>query len=1189
MAAENVTLLTALDGAWLAKRISRLPDGTVKIWPYDYAKWFRIGQVQVDDIYEFHSHLWDLAPMRDMAMVRGEPIDGINRQRSRKLSLSRTQNGVPVPATLAAAPRYVVPTDFDSLPCPPWLNAVDEPDVAVEFAVSHLPDEFHGATVAYEFTAGQGIKPGLNLRLYHWSDRPLSDAELKALFKGCPVDPKIYAPAQPIYTATLVVEADVVDPVPARRRIGLWRGDRDEITLPPIETAKARQAAGGISGAPSQSYAQHRADIGDHEGGRGFHGPIGSAIYRYFYEHGAETDAEWLRADLEAATRSAHRDRAKHPDAYIEDRVRDLDAWIEWTREQEQEKADAQSRPIEPSYPPPMGSADEARGAVAAAVRAWAAEAEAWREGEPPTIRGILAGVGLSKTTAACVEAIVPRARKKLPTIMACPTTKLCEEVARQLATLGVEARVYYGRSADDPTNPAEQMCRKSSLAAAIIDAGASVKRHACRSDGHECELAHLCGDQRQQRKPPLTWLVPHALLFLKRPECIPAGAALILDEAFHGSAMDDTWLDLAELLVNRRAFGRTREGADDATADLRAISYRVYDAITAGADGFLRLDALIAAGVTADDIRLGLNLEKHRLAILNGVVPGMPQAEALRLIKIAGKHNRRVLDLMKLWELLGRQFETQAARSPWLTYHAAVHPKDDPKPSLRMSWCNPIHKSWAGPALLLDATMAPKIARVFFPAMPDPARIEAAMPPHVRIRQITDRPMSRHMLIESEDADEAHNKTRRNNLKRLRDYIETRAAEVAPKRALVVCQLDVEEALKAGWSPPSNVAMPANVELAHHGAVRGLNQWGDVALLIVVGRTEPNARTVERIARALFGVDIEEIPAAANGDAPYRRITKGIRMRDGSGRAVEANRHPDPLVEAVRWSIAEAGLIHAVGRPRGVNRTADTPLQIDILTNICLPGIEVDEVTTWDAIQPSEQDIMRSRGAVPSTHADQFACYPDLFKNAKAAEDAARRDRRNPPKTPIEESYIGKFGGFLSVAYRKRGSRGPAGRLLFDPARIDPAAWLAAKLGVEVTLLDTPRPIEDTAAPEPEVEPRQPIEDTAAPEPEPEAPAARDDVVTVVPFWRDPTRPRSAPVGGVPPWRQQKSEPPAPATRPCEWFVEARHCGAPVAHGMTWCPAHIAHAAAITGYGEGRSIPFFGDDDVDPVAEAAD
>jgi hypothetical protein len=33
--AEKVTLLTGLDGAWLAKRVSWLPDGTVKIWPYD--------------------------------------------------------------------------------------------------------------------------------------------------------------------------------------------------------------------------------------------------------------------------------------------------------------------------------------------------------------------------------------------------------------------------------------------------------------------------------------------------------------------------------------------------------------------------------------------------------------------------------------------------------------------------------------------------------------------------------------------------------------------------------------------------------------------------------------------------------------------------------------------------------------------------------------------------------------------------------------------------------------------------------------------------------------------------------------------------------------------------------------------------------------------------------------------------
>ena len=53
---------------------------------------------------------------------------------------------------------------------------------------------------------------------------------------------------------------------------------------------------------------------------------------------------------------------------------------------------------------------------------------------------------------------------------------------------------------------------------------------------------------------------------------------------------------------------------------------------------------------------------------------------------------------------------------------------------------------------------------------------------------------------------------------------------------------------------------------------------------------------------------------------------------------------HADPTAEAIRWSICEAELIQAMGRGRGVNRTAENPLQIDLLTDVVLP-VTVDEL----------------------------------------------------------------------------------------------------------------------------------------------------------------------------------------------------------------------------------------------------
>jgi hypothetical protein len=76
---------------------------------------------------------------------------------------------------------------------------------------------------------------------------------------------------------------------------------------------------------------------------------------------------------------------------------------------------------------------------------------------------------------------------------------------------------------------------------------------------------------------------------------------------------------------------------------------------------------------------------------------------------------------------------------------------------------------------------------------------------------------------------------------------------------------------------------------------------------------------------------------------------------------------------------------------------------------------------------------------------------YPDLFDSAEAARKAIKRE--NPGQTPNELDYLMSVcPGFQSIAYRRPGSRGPAGRLLYDPERIDPEAWLAERLGATVT-----------------------------------------------------------------------------------------------------------------------------------------
>lgn len=163
--------------------------------------------------------------------MRGKPAAGVDlRNARRRLHARKARDGSTEPATIEGAARHWIPLDVNSIACPDWLDPVREPDRAVEHIVGLLPKEFHGATCWWAFTAGQGVKDGIRIRLFFWSDRALADWELKAWLgermpapgapRGAcpqrfPIDLSLFSPAQPIYVAKPLF-VGMPDPVPIR-------------------------------------------------------------------------------------------------------------------------------------------------------------------------------------------------------------------------------------------------------------------------------------------------------------------------------------------------------------------------------------------------------------------------------------------------------------------------------------------------------------------------------------------------------------------------------------------------------------------------------------------------------------------------------------------------------------------------------------------------------------------------------------------------------------------------------------------------------------------------------------------------------------------------------------------------------------------------------------------------------------
>jgi len=659
-------------------------------------------------------------------------------------------------------------------------------------------------------------------------------------------------------------------------------------------------------------------------------------------------------------------------------------------------------------------------------------------------------GVGKTRTWRECVAPALLAAG--LRGVLSVPRHQLGEEIVRDLASIRIAARVYRGRAADDPEQPGKKMCHDLERANLIEDALADVSTHACKDKDQICQFYGVCGYQRQRQERPDMWIVPHQLLFRRRPTFIPAPASVAIDESFCGAALHGfdnprrVWLhelvDVREILIttNKLAY---RDASK--TADLMDTSSRVFRALALEENGRVRRAALISAEVTVDDVRQAYRLEwmRKRDPV---VYPGMPIALVRKAVAQVELHNKQVANLARFWELALRTIEADVERSPWLWVRQQT-PLPGPKkertaPAIYMAWRDDIHESWAAPTLLMDATMSTEIVSQFFPTANVAGRIAAPMT-YAGVRQIVDRAMTADMLIPVGAPDEHPNPTRRANVERVRRFIWVRANDVAPGRVLVVCQKGLELALRNG-------PLPRTVDIAHFNAITGLNAWKDVAVVIVIGRTEPSVREVERIAGVLFGAEVREVEPDEKGNIRYPWTLRGIRLRNGRGVQVRNPCHPDPRVETVRWAICEGELVQAIGRGRGVNRTDANPLRIDILTNVCLP-IEVDEVTTWEKIQPSAIDVMCAHGAVPLGYRDMADAYSDLFQTRDAAKMAIRRE--NPEQVSIENLLYRKMFPVSAVAYRRIGSRGPAGKLLYDASQIDPLRWLTERLG-EVVLL---------------------------------------------------------------------------------------------------------------------------------------
>ncbi|MFN6999583.1 MAG: hypothetical protein ACK4ST_06070 [Elioraea tepidiphila] len=678
----------------------------------------------------------------------------------------------------------------------------------------------------------------------------------------------------------------------------------------------------------------------------------------------------------------------------------------------------------------------------------------------PPRL-ALPVAVGLGKTTAmqrGLAGLLRSGALRGKTVVVGIPRHDLAAEQRDAFAALGVEAALWKGRSAPDPRpgEPDRLMCLDPSAPFDAIEVERVVETTSCKvtRDGVTkiCAFYHQCGYQAQ--KPPLrraeVVITAHDTLFHMAPKELGAVGLLVLDEGFWAAGLRGTDGKALLTLDGLRPHlgtvlcwtARNKENWE-ATADLHAAREKLWKVLATAPSGPLSVAALRAAGLTPQICRDASGHEHRRLRN-PGLYPGMDPAERRRRIAAVlpkeGEPWAPPGRTAAMWMLIAEALENDhnvagAVLCDVTTENGTVR-------SLRLAWRAGLRKSWGagGPVLHLDATLRPELVTPFLPdiTVAEPVR---ATEPHVRVRQVLGAPTSAKALAPDPSAPARDQTAALLRRREMAGLIALRARSLrgrarSGKDLLVIGQKAAVDALRA-------LGLPANAEAVHFNALSGLDRWRDVAGMMVLGRTLPAPLTVERLAAALTN----RPPLTSRGDVAwwYGRVERRLALADGGVHATTGEEHADPTAEALRWTICEGELVQAVGRGRGVNRTPERPLEIDLLTDVVLP-VAVHEVLAWEEVQPSRHDIMAAAGVELENAADMARCFPELWPS----HDAARQDGRSVRNCYYRDLHNSRSSHSSSVvSYRPAGPGQKDRQARFDLELVpDPRGWLETRLG---------------------------------------------------------------------------------------------------------------------------------------------
>jgi Type III restriction enzyme, res subunit len=632
----------------------------------------------------------------------------------------------------------------------------------------------------------------------------------------------------------------------------------------------------------------------------------------------------------------------------------------------------------------------------------------------------ITTGVGKSEVARAGLAWYVRKAKiAKGPhrALVLVPTHRLGEE-ARQRVPVGTTTALWQSRKANDLVT-GKPLCSNLPAVEAAELIGADVERTACRKGrrGREpilCPFYKTCGYQAQKptAKTADILFCAHQHLFSIPKDLIKGVGVVVVDESFWQCGLTFTGIAVDGLDAELESFpvrDHGHEKNDAETAQLRDLIARLQRAIKSLPPGeYLTKAALLAEGLLPGDQYEGGSGAVAAKLELRRRVPADLTPDSSEDIRKARIEEFRFLGQLSRRAAMWRAVEELLSGDDDATGRLRTEIRTTEEGSvlwLRINSRREIHKRIAKlPIVALDATLDIEIVKYYLPRIETLAMTVEA--PHEHITQIVGLPVGKSSLSQLEPGKRSPEEEQRVTTKRYR-LVQVVRKLAAGRRCLVITHKGLAETFR-GIGP--------SIDVAHFNAIEGIDRWRHVECLITIGRPLPAPNVVEGMAAALTGKPVLHPlqPASRPGGRPQAMVNQNRKFNLKSGAALWHSCKVFERLEAelIRQAVVEAAVVQAAGRARGVNRSADNPVEVWMIMHDTVTPMLVDAVVQFGDLEPTKVDEMIGRGIVPAWAADAAKLYPDLWPTAQAARQAYHRDgldvarnRRRSVTSPYKES----------------------------------------------------------------------------------------------------------------------------------------------------------------------------------------